>query len=41
MSEQEKVARLQRAVRKLAGRAGNDISELIEDGMLEEGDLDD
>lgn len=41
MSEKEKVARLQRAVLKLAGWAGNDISQLVESGMLEEGDLDD
>lgn len=35
-----KEARLQRTVRKLAGWAGYDISELIEDGYLIEGDLD-
>jgi hypothetical protein len=40
MDEQEKLARLQRAVRKLAGWVGTDISDLIEDGILEEGDLD-
>ena len=39
-TEQAKMKRLQEAVMKLAGWAGNDISELIEEGMLEEGDLD-
>ena len=34
------VDRLQFTVRKLAGWNGTDISELIEDGLLEEGDLD-
>jgi len=38
--EQAKMERLQSAVSKLAGWSGNDLSELIEDGMLEEGDLD-
>lgn len=38
--EQEKLARLQFTVHKLAGWNGTDISELIEDGLLEEGDLD-
>ena len=39
MSENDKTARLQNAVRKLAGWCGNDISELIEDGLIEEGDM--
>jgi len=39
MSDLEKLARLQHAVRKLAGWAGTDISELIEDELIEEGDL--
>ena len=38
--EQAKMKRLQDAVVKLADWSGNDISELIEDGMLGEGDLD-
>lgn len=32
-------ARLSNAVRKLAGWSGNDISDLIDDGLIEEGDL--
>lgn len=36
----EKIERLQHTVRKLAAWNGYDISELIEDGYLEEGDLD-
>ncbi|WP_255409289.1 hypothetical protein [Cryobacterium sp. Y57] len=39
MSENDKTARLQNAVRKLAGSSGNDISELIEDGLIEDGDM--
>ena len=36
---EDRIARLSHAVRKLAGWSGNDISELIEDGLIEEGDL--
>lgn len=36
----EKIDRLQHAVRKLAQWQGYDIGDLIEDGYLEEGDLD-
>ena len=39
MSESTKIERLQQMVRKLARWNGSDISELIEDGHLEEGDL--
>jgi hypothetical protein len=35
----DKISRLQNAVSKLAGWAGTDISELIADGLIEEGDL--
>lgn len=34
-----RIARLSHTVDKLAGWSGNDISELIEEGFLEEGDL--
>lgn len=36
---EDRIERLSNAVRKLAGWSGNDISDLIEDGLLEEGDL--
>lgn len=36
----ETTERLQFTVRKLAGHAGWDISELIEEGWLKEGDMD-
>lgn len=36
-----RIERLVNVVYKLAGWNGVDISELIEDGLLEEGDLDD
>jgi hypothetical protein len=39
MSNNDKTARLQNAVRKLAAWTSNDISELIEDGLIEEGDM--
>ena len=39
MSDNDKTARLQNAVRKLARWSGNDISELIEDGLIEAGDM--
>ena len=39
MSNDEKITRLQHAVRKLAGWAGIDISELIAEGLIDEGDM--
>ena len=39
MSDERKTARLQNAVRKLAGWNGSDISDLIESGLIEEGDM--
>lgn len=36
---QSRVDRLAHAVRKLAGWTGNDITDLIDEGMLQEGDL--
>lgn len=37
--DEERIERLSAVVRKLASWNGTDISELIEIGMLEEGDL--
>lgn len=34
-----RIERLSHAVRKLAGWSGNDIADLIEDGLIKEGDL--
>ncbi|WP_139195005.1 hypothetical protein [Arthrobacter sp. UCD-GKA] len=34
-----RIERLSHAVRKLAGWSGNDIADLIEDGLIMEGDL--
>lgn len=36
----EQTERLQSLIRKLAGNAGWDIAGLIEDGYLQEGDMD-
>lgn len=36
---QARIARLTQTIYKLSGWAGTDISELIEEGYLEEGDL--
>lgn len=37
--DQERLQRLVRVIHKLAGWMGYDIAELIEDGFLQEGDL--
>lgn len=34
------IERLQFTIRKLAGHAGHDISEIVDEGWLEEGDMD-
>lgn len=39
MELEHRVARLSHAVYKLAGWVGTDISDLVEDGLIEEGDL--